>query len=118
MFSTVQVGPLYGRRMMKGVLESRGVKVAESRVANALQRVEPVQYEHRRNDTADRLNPSVYVALYFGHKLHVDQNEKLVQYGVTHVIARNGFSGKIVAYATMPVKNNLAIYESIFRYAK
>ena len=103
---------------MKGVLEARGVKVAESRIANSLQRVEPVQYEHRRNDTADRLNPSVYVVLYFGHKLHVDQNEKLIQFGVTHVIARDGFSGKIVAYATMPVKNNLAIYESIFRYLK
>lgn len=115
--STIQVGPLYGRRMMKAVLEARGVKVAESRIANSLQRVEPVQYEHRRNDTADRLNPSVYVALYFGHKLHVDQNEKLIQFGVTHVIARDGFSGKIVAYATMPVKNNLAIYESIFRYS-
>lgn len=50
--STIQVGPLYGRRMMKGVLEARGVKVAESRIANSLQRVEPVQYEHRRNDTA------------------------------------------------------------------
>lgn len=59
----------------------------------------------------------MYVALYFGHKLHVDQNEKLIQFGVTHVIARDGFSGKIVAYATMPVKNNLAIYESIFRYS-
>ena len=34
------------------------------------------------------------------------------------MIARDGFSGKIVAYATMPVKNNLAIYESIFRYLK
>ena len=38
---------------MKGVLESKGVKVAESRVANALQRVAPTQYQQRRNDTVD-----------------------------------------------------------------
>ena len=48
--------------------------------------------------------------------LHVDQNEKLVKYGVTHEIARDGFSGKIVSYLTLPIKNNLAIYEHIYRY--
>lgn len=101
--------------MMKGVLEANGVKVAESRVAQSLRRVAPTQYEQRRTDTLDRLNPAPYIALYFGHKLHIDQNEKLQRYGVTHVIARDGFSGKIVSYCTMAIKNNLAIYESIFR---
>ena len=101
--------------MLKGVLESKGIKVSESRVAESLRNVAPVQYDQRRNDTIDRLNPSPYIALYFGHKLHVDQNEKLKMFGVTHIVARDGFSGKIVSYCTMPVKNNLAIYESIFR---
>ena len=50
-----------------------------------------------------------------GHKLHMDQNEKLVMFGVTHVIAVDGYSNKIVANATMPVKNNLAIYEEVYR---
>ena len=102
--------------MMKGYLESKGIKVAESRVAESLQRVAPLQYDHRRDDTVGRLNPSPYFAMYFGHKLHIDHNEKLARYGVTHIVARDGFSGKIICYSTMPVKNNLAIYESIFRY--
>ena len=35
----------------------------------------------------------------------IDQNEKLVMFGVTHVCAVNGFSGKVVGFVTMPVKN-------------
>ena len=45
-----------------------------------------------------------------GEKLHLDQNEKLVMFGVTHVAAIDGFSGKIVAFETMPIKNNLILY--------
>ena len=107
---------MYGRRMLKGVLESKGIKVSEGRVAAALRRVAPLQYEQRRQDSVDKLNPSPYIALYFGHKLHLDQNEKLRMFGVTHVIAKDGYSGKIVGFSTMPVKNYLAIYESIYRY--
>lgn len=36
-------------------------------------------------------------------------------YGVTHVCARDGYSGMIVAFTTMPIKNNLLIYDHIFR---
>lgn len=50
-----------------------------------------------------------------GHKLHLDQNEKLGMFGVTHVLAIDGFSSKIVAESTMPVKNNLIIYEEVYR---
>ncbi len=99
--------------MLKGLL---GLKVAEAKVAQSPQRVAPTDYECRRNDTTNRLNPSPYIALHVGHKIHMDQNEKLKMFGVTHVIARDGFSGKIVGYMTMPVKNNLEIYESVFRY--
>ncbi|XP_039654159.1 uncharacterized protein LOC120557675 [Perca fluviatilis] len=52
-----------------------------------------------------------------GHKLHLDQNEKLGMFGVTHVLAIDGFSSKIVAESTMPVKNNLVIYEEVYRKA-
>ena len=102
--------------MMKGYLESRGIHVAEHRVAESLQRVAPEQYEERRHDTIDRVNPIPYCTHYFGHKLHIDQNEKHVRYGATHVVARDGYSGKIVSHLTLPVKNNIAIYEHIFRY--
>ena len=67
------------------------------------------------SNTLDRVNPVQYAALYFGHKLHIDQNEKLKMYGVTHVVARDGFSGKIVSFVTMPVKGNIVIYEAIYR---
>lgn len=61
------------------------------------------------------MNPILYHASYFGHKLHVDQNEKLVMFGATHIAAIDGFSGKIVSFATMPVKNNVEIYKHVFR---
>lgn len=50
-----------------------------------------------------------------GHKVHMDQNEKLAVFGVTLVLAIDGFSKKVVALSTMPIKNNLAIYEDVFR---
>lgn len=45
----------------------------------------------------------------------MDQNEKLVMYGVTHVIAVDGYSSFIVGHASMPRKNNLVIYDKVFR---
>ncbi len=64
----------------------------------------------------DRTNPIPYEAHYFGHKIHLDQNEKLAMFGTTHVIAVDGYSGKIVGHTTMPVKNNLLIYRDVYRY--
>ena len=61
------------------------------------------------------MNPIPYYAQYFGHKFHVDQNEKLAMFGVTHVIAIDGYSSKIVGWSTMPVKNNLVIYDEVYR---
>ena len=60
--------------------------------------------------------PSLITAYYFGHKYHLDQNEKLIKYGVTHVMMVDGYSGFIVSYATMPIINNLIIYEAVYRY--
>ena len=45
----------------------------------------------------------------------MDQNEKCVMFGLTHVIAVDGYSGMIVAYKSMPTKNNLTIYEDVYR---
>lgn len=56
-----------------------------------------------------------YSAEYMGHKLHTDQNEKLVMFGVTHVLSVDDFSSKIVSQSTMPVKNNLTIYQEVYR---
>ena len=101
--------------MTTGYLKSRGIGVAELRVGRSLSRVAPVHYENRKNRAEQMKNPIPYYAEYFGHKLHVDQNEKLSMYGVTHVCAIDGYSGKIISHTLMPVKNNLAIYEDIYR---
>ena len=53
------------------------------------------------------MNPVPYVARYFGEKVHIHQNEKPVCYGVTHICCVDGYSGKIISFATMPVKNNM-----------
>ena len=57
-----------------------------------------------------------YSADYYGHKIHLDQNEKVAMFGATHVIAVDGFSSRIVGHSTMPVKNNLTIYDDVYRY--
>uniref|UniRef100_UPI003AAFAF35 uncharacterized protein n=1 Tax=Centroberyx gerrardi TaxID=166262 RepID=UPI003AAFAF35 len=63
------------------------------------------------------LNPVPYNAAYFGQKLHMDQNEKMAMYGVTYVVAIDGYSGKVVGHSTMPIKNNLVTYDEVYRNA-
>ena len=45
----------------------------------------------------------------------MDQNEKLVMYGVVHVVAVDGFSRKVVGFASMPCKNAITIYGKIMQ---
>ena len=44
--------------------------------------------------------------------LHADQNEKRAMYGVTHAVARDGYSGMIIGHKTMAIKSNLTIYKT------
>ena len=101
---------------MSGALRSEGIKVGEKMVGKVLNEVNPNARQERQINAGRSLNPKQYNAEYFGHKVHVDQNEKLVMYGVTHVCARDGYSGMIVGYSTMPLKNNVTIYDCVFRY--
>ncbi|XP_067292504.1 uncharacterized protein [Pseudorasbora parva] len=112
----VETGPCYGRKMMTGYLASQRVHASEVRVGQTLAQMhEP---NHRaRCQGARNLNPIPYEAEYVGHKLHMDQNEKLCMFGVTHVVAIDGYSKKIVGHSTMPIKNNLTIYEEVYRNA-
>lgn len=100
---------------MCGLLASEGTRVAQVRVGRALQVVNPSYHSARRNRAERRLNPIPYHATHFGHKLHIDQNEKLVMFGVTHICAIDGYSGKVVGFITTPVKNNVEIYSHLFR---
>ncbi len=43
------------------------------------------------------------------------QNEILIRYGLTRVLAIDGYSSKVVSFASMPIKNNLKIYDKIYR---
>ena len=72
---------------MTGLLASQGIGVSQARVGSSLKRTNPLQHQRR---TARMLNPHPYFAEYSGHKLHADQNEKLIMYGVTHVCAVDG----------------------------
>ena len=111
-----KVGPTYGRRMLTGLLRSRGYNLGERAIRNSLIKRTPL-YQLRRQRGTERLrNPTPYFAEYAGHKIHMDQNEKLATFGIVHVLATDGFSGKIVGAASMPVKNNITIYDQVFRY--
>ena len=61
------------------------------------------------------MNPMPYHADFFGHKLHVDQSKKLVMLGVTHICSVDGYSGKVIGFITMPIKNCVEIYVHLFR---
>ena len=78
--------------------------------------VSPGYRAQRRSSITRAVNPIPYKADYFGHKLHIDQNEKRVMYGVTHVAAVDEHSRFVVAGTTMPIKNNLTNYREIYKY--
>ena len=116
MYCFLQVGPSYGRRTINGLLRANDIIVGEQRERRSLNSVAPLYVQQRRRHTYHQLNPTPYYAEYFGHKLHADQNEKLVKYGVTHVAASDGYSGKLLGIISLPLKNNLTIYEDLYRY--
>ena len=99
---------------MIGVLASQGIRAGSQRVGQALARVNP-GYQDRRTRTERQTNPIPYSAKYFGNKVHIDQNEKLILFGLTHVCTIDGYSGMIVGFITFPVKNNALIYEYLYR---
>ncbi|XP_019859201.1 PREDICTED: uncharacterized protein LOC109587405 isoform X2 [Amphimedon queenslandica] len=113
--AVTKVGPTYGRKTMKGLLASEGKVIGEERVGRALRQVNPVHHHARQTVTARLINPIPYHADYFGHKLHIDQNEKLVMYGVTHICAVDGYSRMIVGFLSMPIKNTVEIYSNLYR---
>ena len=92
-----------------GLLSSQGIRVAQSRVGHALRIVHPGYHRGRQSLTERQINPCPYIANYYGEKLHIDQNEKLVALGVTHICVIDGFTGWIMALCSMPVKNNVII---------
>ena len=109
------VGHSYGRKTMQGLLKSQGINVGQNRISHSLMRVAPGPMRGRQINIHQHLNPAPYHALYYGEKLHMDQNEKLNRFGVTHVLAIDGFSRKIVGLITIPRKNAIGIYNALMR---
>lgn len=94
-------------RCMHGLLRAEGVRVCQQRVGDSLRRTFPFQHSIIRRNVRVAVNPVPYRANYFGEKLNFDQNENLVMYGVTHVLAVDGYSRKIVR------KNPITIYNTV-----
>lgn len=108
-------GHSYRRRTLSGLLRSRGIVVGENRIAGSMSRIAPAAQTGRRQRASRNLSPPPYTARFFGDKVHFDQNAKLAMYGVTHVMAVDGFSRKIVGMITIPVKNSVAIYHTLMQ---
>ena len=92
-----------------------GVSILERKVGNELKKICPSTKAELCVQAGRLFYPKACKAEYFEHKMHVEQNEKLVMYGVTHVVARDGYSGMITGYTTMAIKSNLTIHEKMFR---
>ena len=104
--------------MMKGLhnnLQAGGLRVGDKRIGRILRQDAPGYHGRRRQLAHRQINPMPYYAQYPGHKMPIDQNEKLVKYGTTHVLAIDFYSGFILGLITMPVKNNHIIYDHLFR---
>ena len=113
--SSCKVGACYGGGTIQGYLRSKGINVSVRKINSVLKEMDPDAFEARRNDTVDRTNPVPYKALYFGYKGHIDQNEKLVRYGVVHAVLRDGYSGAIESWVTLPSKNPIQLYKLLYR---
>ena len=90
-----------------------GVHVSQNRISTSLKQVAPAAMSRRQHLAHRLLNPHPYHAFFFGKKLHIDQNEKLNSFGVTHILAVDGYSRKIVGLITIPKKNAIAIYNTL-----
>ena len=102
---------------MTGFIKDKySVSIGQNRIGKALSRVAPHYHQKRKSNTVRMTNPIPYRANYFGHKPHLDQNEKLEMYGVTHIAASEGHSRFVVAGAKMSRKNNIKIYQDVYRY--
>ena len=111
---TFQVGPIYGRKLMAGYLRQKlGTAIGQNRVRAALAKVHPSNHRKRQNKSERQANPIPYRTDYFGHKLHLDQDKKLVMYGVTHAVTIDRHSH--FAASTSPIESNILVYDQIYR---
>lgn len=90
-------GPYYGRKTIKGALAAEGIHASQRRIAKQLRQINPQNHIRRALNIHKQLNPRRYRAPHFGYNLHIDQNEKLVDFGCVIVLAVDGYSNYLVA---------------------
>ena len=95
--------------------QKHNIKVAETRVEKALEVAASINNQSRRSGTSQAVNPTPYHADYFGQKIHFGQNQKLIAYDIMHVAAIYGHNRYIVGTCVMPIKNDIVIYEKLYR---
>ena len=81
--------------MLTGALRAQGVHASEMRVRRAIMEAYPVNHAIRVTNGHRRFNPVPYNSQYFGHKLHLNLNEKLVDCVLIGAI--DGYSGMLMA---------------------
>ena len=86
------------------LLSSKGKCVSEVKVRKSLKKFDPACHQIKHETAGTPVNPKCYNADYFDDKVHLDQNEKLKMFGVTHVMARDDFSRMIVAFLRFLLK--------------
>lgn len=92
---------------MTGYVRVRtNIQISKTSAGKSLSKVYPHYQQRCRQNTAWAINPVPYRADNLGHKIRVDQNEKLEMHLVTRVAANDGHCYFVVGYATMPMKNN------------
>ena len=64
--------------MMTDRFRSKVDSILERKVGNALKKIFPGTQAERCMQVRRSFNPKVYKTYYLGHKLHGDQNEKLL----------------------------------------
>lgn len=112
--SVTCLGPCCGKRLVKGHLLSKGIKASEKRIGDMMRELRPREHAVRVGLHRQLRNPIPYTARYFGHKLHIDQNEKLVMHGMCHICAIDGYSSKIIRHCVFPAKNCVDIYADFY----
>ena len=83
-------------------------------VSSMMKDATPVEVEQRRRNIRT-LQRMPYRASHFGHKLHMDQNEKLLQYGVFQAACIDGFSSCIIRHVILPQKNCILLYDQLYK---
>ena len=91
------------------------IHVSEHHIAESLSPAAPIQHQQCQQSTLQLMNPIPYRVTAHREKLHLDQNEKVIMYEMTHVVAIDGYSRKIVGFIILPAKNVIAIYDCLLR---